>query len=240
MASSVSTGLGCENQPSPVVRRFFSGTGPTYDHMVNLTTLGFDRLWKNRILEKIPAGSAGVMDQACGTGILTFKIARRFPGCHITGVDVMDEYLSVAKEKAKNLALSNIRFILGRAEEVLPDTRLDCITSSYLAKYADLPRLVQNAGKMLRRDGVLVMHDFLYPPNHVFARIWQLYFTLLQSVGTWMYPNWRAIFDGLPVLLRQTRWVTELVGLLREKDFSGITIEPLTFGTSAIVSARKK
>ena len=74
-----------------IVQQFFPGTGATYDLIVNLCTFGFDRWWKGRILKKIPAGARLIMDQACGTGILTFKIARKWPGARIVGVDVTEE-----------------------------------------------------------------------------------------------------------------------------------------------------
>ena len=66
--------------PTDQVRRFFSGTGTTYDRIVNLCTLGFDRLWKQQILRAIPKGSSRILDQACGTGILTLKAAIRKEG----------------------------------------------------------------------------------------------------------------------------------------------------------------
>jgi demethylmenaquinone methyltransferase/2-methoxy-6-polyprenyl-1,4-benzoquinol methylase len=116
---------------------------------------------------------------------------------------------------------------------------MDCITSSYLAKYADLEMLIQNIRQMLRKGGVLVMHDFTYPPNRSFARIWELYLRLLQTWGAWKYPGWREIYYGLPRLLRATQWVPELTGILRREGFSEIRRQPLTLGTSAIVAARK-
>jgi len=39
---------------------FFSGTGTTYDHIVNLTTLGFDGRWKEKMVDKIPAASTRI------------------------------------------------------------------------------------------------------------------------------------------------------------------------------------
>ena len=228
-----------ENPKVELVNRFFSGTGPTYDDMVNLSTLGLDRWWKKKMLEKIPEGSARIMDQACGTGILTFKIAHQFPRCRVVGVELRDEYLNIAVEKAKGIKLSNVEFILGRAEDVLLKESFDCIISSYLAKYAELGSLIRNIKKMLRIGGRLIMHDFTLPPNGTFARIWQLYFKLLQTVGSWKYPQWKTIFYGLPELLRETKWVAELVGCLKENSFADIQVQSFTFGTSTIVTARR-
>jgi len=229
-----------ENLKADYVRRFFPGTGSSYNHIVNICTLGFDRLWKQKITEKIPDGSVSIMDQACGTGILTFKIARRFPQSRIIGVDMTEDYLRIAKEKAKTLKGKNLEFIPGRAEEVHPGEGFDCITSSYLAKYAELEKLIQNIRSMLRDGGVLIMHDFTYPGNRIFARIWELYFKLLQTIGSWKYPQWKTVFDELPGLLRETRWTRDLVQVMDRNGFSHIRLESLTFGSSAIVVAEKE
>lgn len=222
-----------------LVHRIFAGTGPAYDHMVNLCTLGFDWLWKRNILEKIPDRPSRILDLACGTGILTFRIAKGFPGCHVIGVELRDEYLDIARKKAKAMGVVNVEFILSRAEDVLLGEPLDCITASYLAKYADLTTLTRNMKRMLRKGGVILMHEFTYPSYRPFAWIWEQYFKLLRAAGTWTHPDWRTMLLELPELVRKTHWTGELIGLLQEHSFSEITMESLTFGTSAIVTAKK-
>lgn len=222
-----------------IVHRFFSGTGPSYDSMVNLTTFGFDRWWKGKILQSIPKDPVRVIDQASGTGILTFTIARRFPGCRIIGVELREEYLKIAQEKMRALKLSNAAFVLGRAEDVFLGEGFDCITSSYLAKYAELESLIRNAKRMLRNGGVLIMHDFTYPRSRLFTPIWEFYFRLLQTLGAWRYPRWRIIFHELPLLLRKTEWVAELTAILKRDAFAHIHTKRLTLGTATIVTASK-
>jgi demethylmenaquinone methyltransferase/2-methoxy-6-polyprenyl-1,4-benzoquinol methylase len=222
-----------------LAHRFFRGTGTTYDLMVNLSTFGFDRWWKKKIVDKVPAGPHRILDQACGTGILTLKIAHTFPGCRLVGIDLHAEYISIAREKAAGHHLNDVVLIIGRAEDVLLNTRFDCITSSYLVKYAGIEELVKNAKRMLRNEGILVVHDFTYPSDRLFARLWEFYFRLLQTVGSRIYPQWRTVFYELPQLLRRTVWVTELVDALQKNAFADITVESLTFGTSALVTATK-
>ena len=226
--------------PGPeLVHRFFSGTGTTYDFMVNFWTFGVDGWWKKKILKKIPQRPVRIIDQASGTGILTFKIARRFPACKVIGVELRYEYLTLAKNKARASEIRNVDFIQGRAEDVTLNEPIDCITSSYLAKYAEFQTLIPNAKKMLKKGGLLIMHDFTYPPGRVLGPLWEFFFKIMQGVGTRVYPQWRIIFYELPVLLRQTTWVHDLVQSLRKNGFSGITVEPLTRGTSTMVTARK-
>jgi demethylmenaquinone methyltransferase/2-methoxy-6-polyprenyl-1,4-benzoquinol methylase len=221
-----------------VVHRFFSGTGCSYDRVVVLCTCGFDRYWKKRILARIPAQPGRIVDQACGTGILTFEIARRFPECRVIGVELRDEYLSIARERTHS-GIGNVEFVLGRAEDVLLEGEWDCITSSYLAKYAELVSLITNAKKMLRSGGLIIMHDFTYPGNRPFLTIWRAYFQILRGLGSKVFPEWRTVFYELPEFLRQSGWVSESLALLRDHGFCDITSESLTFGTSALVTARK-
>ena len=84
------------------------------------------------------------------------------------------------------------------------------------------------------------MHDFAYPPNPTVARIWGVYFKLLQKIGSWKYPQWRTIFYELPGLIQKTKWVAELSTSLEENGFSEIQIQLLTFGTATLVAARKR
>jgi demethylmenaquinone methyltransferase/2-methoxy-6-polyprenyl-1,4-benzoquinol methylase len=221
-----------------LAHRFFSGTGTSYDHIVDLCTFGADRWWKKKILSAVPPGPVRIVDQACGTGILTFKLAARFPQAHVIGVELREEYLTIAKQKASALHLDNVDLILGRAEEVCL-SNIDCITSSYLAKYAEIPELICNASMMLRKGGCLIVHDFIYPPHPAFARIWEIYFKLLQTLGRRGYQAWETIFAELPVLLRSTRWPVELIAALREYAFTEIGFIPMTLGTSAMIVARK-
>lgn len=222
-----------------VVDRFFSGTGSSYDKIVVLGTCGLDKYWKSLLLARIPQRPARIVDQACGTGIVTVEIARRYADCRVTGVELREEYLDYAREKARALGLTNVDFVLGRAEDIVVDGPCDCITSSYLAKYAELPLLAQNSARMLRPGGLVIAHDFTCPSNPVFRSIWLAYFQILRWVGKRAFPEWRIVFDELPSFLRQTRWVDELTAALRDNGFCDVRAESLSFGAAAIVTARK-
>ena len=222
-----------------LVHRFFSGTGYTYEPIATLCTFGFDRWWKREILKKIPKGSVRIMDQGCGTGLLTFQIARRFPRSRIVGLELRDEYLTIAREKARDRKISNVEFILGRAEDFLTEEKFDCITSSYLAKYVELRELIGNIQAMLQEAGVVILHDFTYPRHSGFARIWEFYFRLLQAIGSRIFPQWKTVFQELPALIRERRWMEEAMDLLVEYGFREIQRQTLTGGSSGILSARK-
>ncbi len=221
------------------VHRFFSGTAATYDWMATVATFGIDRRWKRRILDLLPPDPARILDLACGTGIATLALAERYPNCRIVGVELRDEYLDLARNKIRRLGYTNVEFVLSRAEEYGSNEPFDCVLSSYLAKYADLQILTRTSKDMLRDGGLLLMHDFTYPPKAYLVRLWRLYFYVVQRLGTPLFPAWRQIFYGLPRLIQETRWVSELTEALQENGFKEIRMEYLTAYGSAIITARK-
>jgi len=88
-------------------------------------------------------------------------------------------------------------------------------------------------------DGVLLMHDFIYPPTRPLQAIWRLYFKALQTIGGVLLPSWQEIYYGLPELIERSHWLRELQALLVQQRFRDMRVEFLTACGSAIVSARK-
>lgn len=226
------------NDRLALVHRFFAGTGRSYDFMVNFATLGIDRLWKRRLVALMPPNPERILDLACGTGLSTLAIAKRYPRCQIVGVELRQEYLDIAREKSQRLGITNIEWVLCRAEDYHSELPFDCVSSSYLAKYAELQRLIRNSKEMLTNGGLLLMHDFTFPPKRHLVLIWRIYFKLLQRFGTPFFPSWREIYHGLPQLIEESQWVCELNEALEASGFNDLDVEYLTLYGSAIVKAR--
>lgn len=230
-------------EPTPdgrraLVERFFSRTGDSYDFIVNATTFGADRRWKRRIVDSVPRDAARILDLACGTGILTFALAERFPNARVVGVELRDEYLRIARRRALERGIGNVEFVLGRAEDHVAEAPYDAIVSSYLAKYAELEVLVRKGRAMLNPGGLLLMHDFSPPATPYTRRLWRLQFALIQGLFGTLFPTWRPAFDGLPCLIERTRWVTELAEALPRHGFRSVEVEEVSIHGATIVSAR--
>jgi len=206
--------------------------------VVHRFTFGIDSLWKQEILLKIPP-SKRVLDLACGTGILSFAIKKKYPGCEVIGVDITEGYLEVARRKAAERAVSGLSFVRSSAEDFFSDKAFDAVTTSYLPKYADLPRLVRNVGKMLRPGGVFLLHDFTYPSSKLLQRLFEAYFNCAQPIGSWFYPEWKEVLLELPKVIRKSPWVSELTDSLRREGFLEIAVQSLTLQGAALVSAKR-
>jgi len=217
-----------------LVPKFFDETGTTYDGVVTYGTLGKDKYWKKKILQQISNGNS-FLDLACGTGILTRKIAEKFPNAKIVGIDITKSYLDVAK-KNSNLS-ANISFILDDAEEFKLDSKFDCITASYLPKYCDPKILVKNCVAHLKPGGKIIFHDFTYPKNPSTRRLWNFFLTFLRLVGCFI-PSWKDALIGLPKLIRRSKWLDSYSDVMGKNGLK-VNHQYLTYGASAILTGAK-
>ena len=228
-----------QHDAARTIERFFSETGPTYDQVVSLFTLGIDRFWKKKMLAALPAAPMRVLDLACGTGILTFAIAAKYPQCHVTGVDISRGYLDVARAKAAATMQDNVTLLHQRAEDFKSVLPFDAVTASYLPKYADLDRLIGNVSAMLLPGGVVIFHDFTYPTYRLLQKTFAYYFKILQVLGSAWYPEWKAVFFDLPEVIRKTDWVSEGVVAMKRHGLDDIRVTSLTLQGAALITARK-
>ncbi|MBO8175329.1 MAG: class I SAM-dependent methyltransferase [Thermococcus sp.] len=98
-----------------------------------------------------------VLDLACGTGIPTVELARR--GYEVTGLDLHEEMLTVAKKKAEREGL-NIEFIHGDALDIDFEEEFDAVTMFFSSiMYFDenaIKQLFNSVIKALKSGGVFV------------------------------------------------------------------------------------
>jgi demethylmenaquinone methyltransferase/2-methoxy-6-polyprenyl-1,4-benzoquinol methylase len=221
--------------PKDLVPRFFDKTAQSYDKMVNLTTFGKDKYWKKEILKKITTCET-ILDLACGTGILTFQIANQLPKSQITGIDITESYLEVAKKKIK--PHHKVSFLKQDAEKLDLAQEFDCIVSSYVPKYCNPEVLITSCINHLKPHGKIILHDFTYPENKIVMMLWNVYFVILNMAGCFV-PNWKNVFVDLPKLIRTTRWLDDYEKAMKKQGLQ-TQRQSLTWNCSAILTGIKK
>lgn len=112
--------------------------------------------WPERIADAahIQAGQH-VLDVACGTGILARAIAKRVgPTGSVTGLDINEGMLTMAKKKAPNLEWKQ-----GRAESLpFEDNTFDTVVSQFgLMFFEDRLAAVREMSRVLRPGGQLAI-----------------------------------------------------------------------------------
>jgi len=91
-------------------------------------------------LEKLKAlpdlDNIKILDLGTGSGAIALALASEVPSAKVIATDISNSALAVAKENAKNLGLSNVKFVRGPWFEPLGDQRFDIILSNppYIGK----------------------------------------------------------------------------------------------------------
>jgi demethylmenaquinone methyltransferase/2-methoxy-6-polyprenyl-1,4-benzoquinol methylase len=151
---------------------------------------------------------------------------------NVVGIDLTFEYLLTLKGKLK------MPIAQGTAE-ILPyrDESFDAIVSSYLAKYVDVQKVINECWRVLRPGGIVVFHDFTYPRGLI-CNLWHVYFELLRLAGRF-FTSWKVVFGQLDDVIKKSDWVDQTICALDNRKFQNVNCRYYTAHTSAIVSAEK-
>jgi demethylmenaquinone methyltransferase/2-methoxy-6-polyprenyl-1,4-benzoquinol methylase len=221
-----------------LVETLFHGTGTSYDEMVHFATWGRDREWKEELLSMMEEPKR-ILDLASGTGILSLGMAKRF-GCHVTGVELREEYCAEARANAASQGIENVRFFVSPAEHFLIEETFDHITSCYIPKYIKhLDVLVGNLVKMLEPGGQILLQDFAYPEKEMWQTLYHNHFKRMVAKARKDAVGWLTMFEGLPQVIVDSTWKQDLVAAMEQHGLVDIKVTDQSFGMSAIVSGRK-
>ena len=145
-----------------------------YDRMNRLMTLGLDKCWRKRAVQ----GMHGkVLDVACGTGDMMVCLAEQ--GCTVTGVDISEEMLSIARQKtaSANFQLSTFNFQLCDAEALpFPDETFDAVTCAFgVRNFVHLEKGLSEMLRVLKPSGTIVILELATPDSPVVKPFYNIY-----------------------------------------------------------------
>ena len=144
------------------VREMFAAIAPRYDLTNRLMTAGVDEGWRRRAVRELaPPPGGRILDLCCGTGDLSFHLARTDPTLRVNGVDFCDPMLDGARKRAPREDPSGrISFQLG-----------DVMALPFEAATFDGATM-----GFLRPGARFVNLDVSKAPNPLFRRAFNLYF----------------------------------------------------------------
>ncbi len=219
----------------------FDKIARTYDRLNRVMTLGLDRRWRKCAVRGL---EGSVLDVACGTGDMCVELLKR--GCTVTGIDLSDEMLAIARRKAAsaNFQFSIFNFQLGNAEALpFAEGEFDAVTCAFGVR--NFVHLEQGLGEMLRvlkPGGCMVILE-LATPDSKFLRPFYNFYTrhIIPWLGQRIAGN-REAYTYLPDSIARFLKGDDFLQIIRNSE-SGIqncTERKLTFGVCRLYTVEKK
>ena len=97
-----------------------------------------------------------ILDAGCGTGNFSIKLAER--GCNVTGVDISDEMLKIARNKAVKLNFDIEFFNMNFKNLPFEDDTFDAVISISAFEFADAPaEILQELLRVVKKGGQVLI-----------------------------------------------------------------------------------
>ena len=117
------------------------------------------------IVERLQKG-IDVLDVGCGQGHAINTMANAFPNSRFTGYDFSEEGVAAGNAEARQLGLTNARFVAQDAATIGETAAFDMITAfDAIHDQADPTKVLANVSRALRPGGVFLMVDIAGSSN---------------------------------------------------------------------------
>lgn len=206
----------------------FDTIAANYDRMNHLMTLGLDRCWRKHAVRGL---HGNVLDVACGTGDMMVRLAEQ--GCTVTGVDISEEMLEVARLKAKGA-----RFMVADAEHLpFEDNSFDTVTCAFgVRNFVHLEKGLSEMMRVLKPGGKMVILELATPDNPLIKPFYNLYTRhIIPWLGQRIAGN-REAYTYLPKSIEHFPKGDAFLKLLG----NSATEQKLTFGVCRMYMAEKQ
>jgi demethylmenaquinone methyltransferase/2-methoxy-6-polyprenyl-1,4-benzoquinol methylase len=224
----------------------FSSIVPRYDFCNHLFSFGLDFYWRKKTATLCcnpPIEAA--LDMCCGTGDMTFALARTGRVKTITACDISQPMLALAQHKHnKNrgqLPVSvPIEWLHGPAENTgLPDAAFDLITCAFgLRNVEDVRQTLKESHRLLKPGGKVCILEFFLPQNKPLRSVYLFYLCRLMPLAARLIAGNPGPWHYLARSIEQWEQIN-LPRLLQAAGFRDITLCPLTFSAVQIATAQK-
>src|SRR5271170_7377884 len=238
-----------EAAASRQVREMFTQIAPRYDLLNHLLSLQLDRLWRKRVARQLrpilASPNATVLDLCCGTGDLSFALAREGKA-RVYGADFAHP-MSV-RAKQKNAVLSGdpslpnantLPFLEADALRLpFADRSFDLVTTAFgfrnLANYEAGLREIQ---RILKPGGTIAILEFTEPPDDFVGSVFRWYYrNVLPRIGALISGDSSA-YTYLPKSVARFFRPPELASLMSTVGYQSVAYKVWTFGTVALHTA---
>lgn len=197
-----------------------------YDRMNHLMTAGLDRCWRKRAVQGL---HGKVLDVACGTGDMVVELlrTRHAASLQVTGVDLSEEMLAIAKRKAPQA-----EYRLADAEHLpFGDASFDAVTCAFgIRNFVHLEQGLGEMVRVLKPGGRMAILELATPDNPFIRFFYNIYTRrIIPWLGSRIAGN-REAYTYLPSSIERFPKGAAMVDKLKAAGGRTVEHRKLTFG----------
>lgn len=222
------------------VERMFDSIAGRYDFMNSAMSLGQHHRWRDKALKaalkELPTkDNLNVLDVACGTGDIAFRLHSLLPASKITGIDLSEGMLEEARKKLNELPERSQELIaFGKGDSLsMPfhDNVFDLITVAYgVRNFSDLRKGLTEMRRVLKIGGVLCVIELSTPKNILTRTAYNLYAgKIIPWMGKKVTGDNRA-YSYLPESIEACPQREDMAALMYASGFTRVEWKSLSFG----------
>ena len=243
---------GGEGHKAEQVEHMFDSIAPSYDFMNHAMTFGLDRRWRDKALALLrrrlakTSDAPKILDVACGTGDVSFRLRELFDGSSVTGIDLSSGMLAKARAKLASPRYAHFAGSMDFLEAdclALPfaDASFDIITVAYgVRNFEHLDHGYAQMLRVLRPGGTICVLELCEPACFPLRVMYRLYSRCAIPLAGRIVSGDRRAYSYLLRSIAEAPQRADMTRLMENCGFRDATFRTLFPGTVAVYLASKK
>ena len=225
------------------VEKMFDNIASAYDRLNHTLSLGIDKRWRKKAIRRlVPFRPRRIMDVATGTGDFALQACRLLQPDELTGTDISEGMMDVAREKVRQAGLEDrIRFAKEDCTALtFADNCCDAVTVAFgIRNFEDLDAGLREMHRVLVPDGHLVILELSEPQGFPMKQLYALYSRLVIPTLGKLLSKDRSAYTYLPESIQAFPQGEVMRDILRKAGFRHVEFERLTLGICTLYFAVK-
>jgi demethylmenaquinone methyltransferase / 2-methoxy-6-polyprenyl-1,4-benzoquinol methylase len=225
------------------VQLMFNRIANKYDTLNHVLSLNVDKRWRKKLVKIIQKdldnmGSlskpAKILDIATGTGDLAFAMSK-IPEVVITGVDISEEMLKIARVKNAEKKLT-VDFSYGDSEQLeYKDKSYHVATVAFgVRNFENLELGLKEIFRVLDTSGKVYILEFSKPTGRIFSGLYSFYSHRILPLVASMFTSEKNAYIYLPSSIDEFPSGQKMTEKLEEAGFENVSFQLLSGGISTL------
>lgn len=221
----------------------FDNIAHSYDLLNHSLSWGIDRRWRRIAIDSLRAFKPQqILDIATGTGDFAILSARRLQPQSVTGADISEGMMQIARQKVKEKELDHIiRFQREDCSSLsFPDDTFDAVTVAYgVRNFENLDEGLRETCRVLKPGGHLLIVELSSPKNFPMKQLFAVYAKVVMPAIGRLISKDRSAYTYLPATMAAFPQGEVMQGILKKAGFREVYFKRFTFGISTMYLATK-